>query len=223
MGGDVGVHQFYRDIALRDPSAKIFDAVDLSSQQFVSAMLIEYVYRMGVDPRFVSIASNVAPTEIHWLTPDQVKDLKVAYQPEAFDPWQIEAYGGGLVAFSKTQDKSKTATLFCGKDRAPKLLLDWPTHLTTENYSNAFTHSEIVDVQGIEIPITATKLALQNGRAKLTIDVKAASNALTGAAAKELRVSLNENKGRYLLGYIPFHIEAAGLQRAARLAFRNCI
>lgn len=222
-GGDVGVHQFYQDIALKDPSAKIFDALDLSRQQIVSAMLIEYVHRMGVDPRFVSAASIVAPTEIHWLSAAQVKDLKVAYEPEAFEAWQLEPFGNGLVAFSRTQDKSKTATLFCGKDRSPKLLLDWPTKLSATDFNNAFSHSEIVQVQGVEIPVSATKLSVQNGRAKLTLDVKTAAAAITGSKFQTLSVALDDSKGRYLASYIPFAIEGAGLQRAARLAFRNCV
>ncbi len=222
-GGDVGVHQFYQDIALKNPSAKIFDAIDLSTQQMVSAMLIEYVHRMGIDPRFVSIASNVAPSQIHWLTAEQVKDLKVAYQPEAFEPWQIEPFGAGIVAFSRTQDRSKTATLFCGKDRAPKLLLDWPTKLAVADFNNAFAHSETVQVQDIHIPVSAAKIAVQNERAKLTLDVKPAATVLTGNDPKTVSIALNEDKGRYLLGYIPFRITGSGLQRAARLAFRNCV
>lgn len=222
-GGDVGVHQFYQDIALKDPSAKVFDALDLSRQQMVSAMLIDYVHRMGVDPRFVSVASNVAPTQMHWLTADEVKDMKVAYRPEAFEAWKIEPWGNGLVAVSQTQDKSKTATLFCGKDRAPKLRLDWPTHLAVTDFSNAFSHSEIVQVQSVEIPVGTTKLSVQNQRATLTIEVKSAATAITGSKSSNLSIALDESKGRYLAGYIPFQIEGAGLQRAARLAFRNCV
>ena len=96
------MHQFYQDIALKDPTAKVFDALDLSRQQMLSAMLVDYVFRMGVDPRFVSIASTVPPTQMHWLSADQAKELKVAYRPEAFEAWKIEPWGNGLVAVSQT-------------------------------------------------------------------------------------------------------------------------
>jgi hypothetical protein len=59
--GEIGVHQFYDQVSLRDPSAKMFNAIDLSAQQLVSAILIDYTYRMGVDPRFVSIAASTSP------------------------------------------------------------------------------------------------------------------------------------------------------------------
>lgn len=48
-GGELGVHQFHDEISLRDPSAKIFNSLDMSQHQFISAMLIDYTFRMGVD------------------------------------------------------------------------------------------------------------------------------------------------------------------------------
>ena len=61
-GGDLGIHQFYQEMSLKNPSEKIFDALDMSSQQMVSAILIGYTFRMGVDPRFIAIASATPPT-----------------------------------------------------------------------------------------------------------------------------------------------------------------
>lgn len=222
-GGEIGVHQFYRDIALKDPSAKIFDAVDLSSQQLISGMLIEYVDRMGIHPRFVSIASNVAPTNIEWLTIDQVRDLKVAYRPDSFEPWQIEPYGSGLVAFSKTQDKSKTATLFCGKDRAPKLLLDWPANFDSAHLNEALQRSGIIEVGKQRIPLPMVKASVDNGRAKVTVDLKSAAGEFTATTTQSLGVGLDSETPRYLLHAVAFSLEVGGLHRAARLAFRNCI
>ncbi len=66
-GGELGVHQFYAEISLRDPTAKVFSSLDMSEHQFISALLIEYVFRMGVDPRFVSIAATTPPMEMHFF------------------------------------------------------------------------------------------------------------------------------------------------------------
>lgn len=222
-GGEIGVHQFYQDIALTNPSAKVFDSVDLSSQQLISAMLIEYVNRMGVHPRFVSVASNVAPNDIHWLTDEQVKELKVAYDPGAFDPWQIEAYGSGLVAFSKTQDKTTTATLFCGKDRSPKLLLEWPVNFSIDHLNQALQAAGTLEVMSVQIPLAALKTTVENGRAKLTTDIKPVAASLTARDAKPLSVGLNWDTPTYLRNAVTFSVGSNGLQRAARLAFRNCI
>lgn len=222
-GREIGIHQFYQGIALKDPSAKVFDAIDLSSQQMASAMLIEYVFRMGVDPRFVSIASNVLPTNVKWLTLEELKEFKVAYDPDDFDPWQIEAYGAGLFAFSRTQDRTKAATLFCGKDRSPKILPDWPADTSNSEFNSTLDKVGDIDLVGIKIPRSQVKGSVENGRSKLTIDAQSATPTLLSANTKAFYVGFGEQAGRHLLNYIPFHIESAGLQKAARLAFRNCI
>jgi len=78
--GELGVHQFYDEIAVKDPSAKVFDSLDMSQHQFISAMLIEYVFRMGVDPRLVSIAASTPPTEMQFLNEELLDELNVNIQ-----------------------------------------------------------------------------------------------------------------------------------------------
>jgi hypothetical protein len=77
----MGVHQFYQDVAPIDPSAKMFNSLDLSAQQFVTALLVDYVFRIGVDPRFVSIASNTPPTDVKLLSEEEAVELKVSWDP----------------------------------------------------------------------------------------------------------------------------------------------
>lgn len=121
--GQVGVHQFFNQVSLRDPSAKMFNAIDLSAQQLVSALLIDYAYRMGVDPRFVSIAASTSPGDMHFLDAQELDDLKVRWNPKEFEPWAIEPSGRGVIAFTKTRDKSVTAALFCRQDRIARLFI----------------------------------------------------------------------------------------------------
>lgn len=57
----LGVHQFYRpDDAVR-PTDKTLSAVDVANMQHLAAMLNEYVRGMGIDPRLVSMASEITP------------------------------------------------------------------------------------------------------------------------------------------------------------------
>lgn len=95
--GEIGVHQFYNALGLRDPAAKIFTSVDLSAQQLIAAVLIEYVFRMGVDPRFLSTASMTAPNSMKFLDAPELTDFKVAWDPSKFQPWTIEPSGQGIV------------------------------------------------------------------------------------------------------------------------------
>jgi hypothetical protein len=119
-GNRVGIHQFYDLSALADPSAKLFNAIDFSTQQLLSALIVEYVMRMGVDPHLVIIAANTLPTDMHYLSQQEAEELKVAWSPETFEPWTIELRNDGVVAFSKTADRQTTVTLFCRSDRVPR-------------------------------------------------------------------------------------------------------
>jgi hypothetical protein len=96
VGGKIGIHQFYNEAAIVNPSAKVFDAIDFSAQQLLSALLIDYVMHMGVDPRLVVMASSISPTEVHYLSQEEAEELKVSWEPQKFEPWSIEAYGRGL-------------------------------------------------------------------------------------------------------------------------------
>jgi hypothetical protein len=122
-GGELGVHQFYDEISLRDPSAKVFNSLDMSEHRFVSAMLIEYVFRMGVDPRFVSIAASTPPREMHFLNEQMLDDLKVRWSPKKFEPWSIEPRGEGVVAITRSRDNTRTATVVCRADQTVRLAI----------------------------------------------------------------------------------------------------
>lgn len=145
LGGEIGVHQFYRDMALRDPNAKVFNALDLSAEQFVSALIIDYVYRMGVDPRFASLAEG--PKEIRFLSESEAEELKVNWDPRKFEPWAIEPYANGVIAFSRSRDKTLLATVFCRKDRIPRLL--FTDQFSYEGLSRI--ESAVAGLKGIEV------------------------------------------------------------------------
>jgi hypothetical protein len=71
-GTKLGVHQFFQEDALTEPQKKAFSAIDESADQILMGILLEYVLRMGVDTRIVSIASSIRPWEdIRWLTAEE--------------------------------------------------------------------------------------------------------------------------------------------------------
>src|SRR5262249_10906952 len=41
----LGIHQFYEEASLKNPSEKVFNALDMSGQQMISAILIDYAFR----------------------------------------------------------------------------------------------------------------------------------------------------------------------------------
>jgi hypothetical protein len=123
-GGELGVHQFYDDISLRDPSAKVFSSLDMSEHQFISAMLIDYAFRMGVDPRFVSVAASTPPLEMQFIDEQLLDDLNVRWYPKEFEPWSIEPSGAGIIAITRSRDGTRTATFSYFADGIPRLTIE---------------------------------------------------------------------------------------------------
>ena len=118
------MHQFYNEISLRDPSARVFSSLDMSEHQFISAILIDYVFRMGVDPRFVSAAASTPPLEMKFLDEQTLESLKVRWNPKEFEPWSIEPRGAGVIAITRSRDRTKTATFGCYADGIPRLTIE---------------------------------------------------------------------------------------------------
>jgi hypothetical protein len=119
----LGIHQFYQEASLKNPSEKLFNALDMSNQQLISALLIDYAFRMGVDPRFIAMASATPPDSMYYLSKEELELLRVNWRPKDFEPWSIEVSGRGVIAFTKSKDKTKTAVLFCRADKVPRLFL----------------------------------------------------------------------------------------------------
>jgi hypothetical protein len=101
----VGIHQFYRpDDALR-PNERTLSAVDVANMQRLAALLNEYVRQMGVDPRLVTIASNITPWEpIYLLSGAELKFLNLdntsAPASDASINWSVQPAGNGAIAIT---------------------------------------------------------------------------------------------------------------------------
>src|SRR5262249_1713303 len=87
------------------------------------AILIDYAFRMGVDPRFIAMASATSPDKMYYLSKEELELLKVNWRPKDFEPWSIEVSGRGVIAFTKSKDKTATGVLFCRADKIPRLFL----------------------------------------------------------------------------------------------------
>jgi hypothetical protein len=168
--GEIGVHQFYSEAIIKDPSGKLFDAIDMSVNQLVSALVIDYVFRMGADPRVVSIASSTLPGEMHFFTEKELEELKVNWSPSSFEPWAIEPYRSGVVAYSKTRDRKETAAFFCRHDKVPRLLITASIFTDASQLQEAI-HSlgDGLDALGMKLPKEAVSVRMVNGAPALEI------------------------------------------------------
>jgi hypothetical protein len=169
--GKLGVHQFYNALSLRNPSEKVFDALDMSTQQLLGAVLIDYAFRMGVDPRYIAIAAATSPDQMHFLNQEELDSLKVNWNPKTFEPWSIEPSGRGVVAFTKSKDKTETAVLFCRSDRVPRLLLR-PDRENFDWYQKALQNLESLSVFGINVPKNGLTLKKINDAPALEVPLR---------------------------------------------------
>jgi hypothetical protein len=71
-GTNLGIHQFYHPDAISEPDKKAFSAIDRSSDQIITGLLLEYTIRMGVDPQLIAAASSVEPKILRYITTDEM-------------------------------------------------------------------------------------------------------------------------------------------------------
>lgn len=211
-----------RRLSLRDPSAKVFNSLDMSEHQFVSAMLIEYVFRMGVDPRFVSIAASTPPMEMHFLSEQMLDDLKVRWSPKKFEPWSIEPRGGGVVAVTRSKDRTRTATIACFADGTPRLVIvgEHYDHIDAEWLSDAIEVIQSVVAFDLKFPKNVLKANFTNGILVLEFTLKGVEGR-TIASSKWPGVSVEGP--RYMWGPFTYAIPRENAEAAIGIALKNCI
>jgi hypothetical protein len=90
-----GVHQFYDAKALDEPEKKAFSAIDVSIDQVLVGMVLDYVQRMGVDAKLISLAEATPPWEMHYLTDADLRRFRIDNFNFIDSGWRIEASGGG--------------------------------------------------------------------------------------------------------------------------------
>jgi hypothetical protein len=166
----LGVHQSYFKEALTEPDAAKFTARDFSEQQLIEGLVLEYVVRMGVDPRFLTYAASTAPTELYVFTANEMNRFGITWNDLEYTDWTLEPRGSGLVAISKTRSGENSATLFCRKDRALRLSIDSPSPFAADvssvdwlikRWQNASLFHADVPLQSISARLSRGRLIVE--------------------------------------------------------------
>jgi hypothetical protein len=119
----LGFHRFYQENALAEPTAKIFTGQDVGDAQKTTAGLALYVLKMGVDPSLVALAASAGPNEMRWILKDDAQKLRVTYEPSSYKPWRVEAYKGGAIAITESNDGIKSVVVSCSRQLGPNVAL----------------------------------------------------------------------------------------------------
>ena len=92
--GRIGVHQFYDSIAMQNPDREIFSGKDRIEDQRYISLLLSFLKEMGVSADMLQLASNTSPSEIHWMTVDELNSSGM--DNASFAIASIEAYKNGV-------------------------------------------------------------------------------------------------------------------------------
>ena len=215
-GGELGLHQFYNQISLQNPTAKLFTSLDVSSHQIISATLIDYAFRMGVDPRFISIAASTPPLKMRFLDEREVTELRVRWFPKEFEPWSIEPSGAGVIAITHSRDRTRTATFFYLADGCPRIKIeDLDSSVDAKWLADAYEAVDEVIAFDLRFPKTA--LIASYSRGKLTLEFR-----LDGQSVARARwCSIGVDGPRYMVGALSYALPKDGAEIAIEVAAKN--
>jgi hypothetical protein len=166
----LGVHQRYFKEALAEPNVPKFTALDFSESQLIEGLILEYVVRMGVDPRFLTYAARTAPTDLYVFTTDEMNRFGITWNDLEYADWTLEPRGDGLIAASKTRNGDNLATLFCRKDRALRLSVESRNPFVADvSIDSILKQWQIASLFHADIPLANISARLSRGR--LTLEV----------------------------------------------------
>jgi hypothetical protein len=189
----------------------------------LAAELISFVHASGVDARFGAWALNTAPGGPRSLTGPEIAETRLAFQADAFEPWAIEPYGAGLVAFSKTRDGSTTATLFCAADRQPRLLLATSADRgELDGLKAAIAELSGLDLLGQTVPGRSVSTRLVNGHPAIEVRLKPFEPGLLGKA-RDIGMSAANHAAHFAWPLFAYPFAKQNAVPSAALALRNCV
>jgi hypothetical protein len=219
--GELGVHQFYDEISLKDPTAKVFTSLDVPQHQFISALLIDYVCRMGVDPRFVSIASSVPPMRMKFLDSQLLSQLNVRWHPKELAPWSIEPYGSGITAITRSKDMTHAAKFLYFADGMPRLIIENTCpNIDADWLKESLQQIKNVHAFDLTFPAEILKANLNSGILLLEFTLRNV-DAMTIKDSKWSGVGVDGP--RYMWGPFTYTIPKEKAEIAISLACRNAV
>jgi len=221
---EIGVHRFYREDALENPSMKRYTGDDLDSVQRVMAGLMFYTQDMGVDLGLISLMGEAAPSSMKWVDEDTLYDLRVVYDPEKWLPWEISPEKNGLIATSQTQDKTKNMNIFCSEGR--RFFQVNSEGLDEEWLRQCRSHVSSHPVLGINIPSESVYIIGPSGSERPwgSIMFELPSGNIPFSSSGVFRW---EDMGHYSMACTDINDDLAGtlagLKQSATLALKNCL
>jgi hypothetical protein len=220
--GEIGIHQFSSTVdSIARPVTASGGAGSqdrkeiLTTTQALTSYLIEYVVNMGVDPRFLSLATSKA--NLFYLEKPQLDLYRVRWQPKEFVPWSIHAAGAGLAASSQTRDGTLTATVFCRADRVPRLQLTAMANAKT--LTDALADAFGITAFGMQVAKSAIQFPTVDGKPVMEIRVDKLNQASLRPGVKIFEADVPHVSR----SYFEYKLSNEGLAANVALALKNCV
>lgn len=212
-GSRFGVHRFYFPEGSRS-----FDEDELGRLQELTGQLVNYASNMGVDARLVSMSTSKADLKV--LTPEELRRLRVVWNPRSFSPWEVRTFMGGLAAVSHSADGFADLSLLCDETgtRRAVLVHRFEPALTPRErdlYRRWFERGRSVELLGREISLKGADFTAETGEVYLGLRLPRDFKPRPGAPA---RLADATSGGR-----IDYAAGSDNLEAAADAAFRNCV
>lgn len=109
----IGVHQFSRASKRNSDQTSTPVLIEEGAEQEMSANLIAFILKMGIDARIFVAAGLHAPEEMYWIDGQEAAEIGLAYAPNSWEPWTISTFRKGVIATSERQDKKYRMSAMC--------------------------------------------------------------------------------------------------------------
>ncbi|MDE0927120.1 MAG: hypothetical protein OR997_08710 [Methylophilaceae bacterium] len=221
-GSRIGVHQMSRDYN-NVARGTLVTFADLKSnmsltQTFIGLILTHYI-QMGIDPKIISHMVGTSAEDIRWLTREEFKSTNLELNPFIFSPWNIELWGRGIVAFSRSEDKKKQLTLFCGKDKKMRFLLK----IEGKPHFNSYTKHVQLD----QFMVAGSKVSARAAKVQVKDNALIISGPWSGSSKPSNYMSIfsiqGEVTGTVSDIYSLYSFNKTNFEQSAELARKNCV
>jgi hypothetical protein len=214
-GSKFGVHKFFRPETLTNFDAKSYTGKDLDIEQKLTAAIAVYLVSMGIDASLIGLASNTDAQSMRWLTPLEIEALRITYKPEEFQPWVIEAYRRGAIAYTRSKDEKSTVTIFCQRQKGVSVIVASPYN--SEQQAAGLRECSIENehnVLGVKIPTSNIQQGPKvNGKPTLQFNLPVAP------IGNDETIELNTAR----VCYTKYNLSKVKMAESIKLALRNCI
>lgn len=226
----LGIHAFAGDVGQADVTAPIYSRLELTAVQRLTGVLLEYTQRMGIDPLVIDWAAKQDNSGMRILTGDEMRSLRIIWNPIRALPLRLEPYKNGLLARSETADSSGKVTLVCvGKELRlvfstelpPPTEGPWIIDGIGNRGSDSMTLTPKANEDDFGEWIDVTYKFSQDGNIGFATTKVDTSLLKRLVDAKFVDISIGNTRGAREFSLVRFPTD--NLQQIARLLSKNCI